>query len=146
MDFWYCFRIGDGLESSGGGVPSLNCLINGEDEKNEEERGEELKKGSSLVAPWEQDILLQKRCKLLQEQGNSALQIHALLSFCLTLFEKRENGGSKSAGSYLLFLNVQGTMMEGKVKSDGLPLIIIVDYRCFTFRGNFHVVKEKNYP
>lgn len=71
---------GHGVEHAlvGGGVveAGVDGLLDAEDEEDEEEGGEELEEGSPLVPPREQQVLPEQGPVLLEQQPESALQLH----------------------------------------------------------------------
>lgn len=67
-----------------GGVrrePGPDRAIDAEDEKDEEERGEELEERRSLVPPRQDCVLLKQRPVLLRHETSSAQQLHQWLSW-----------------------------------------------------------------
>lgn len=64
-------RVFDALVVGGGGGASLEGLLDAEDEEDEEEGREELHAGPPLVPPCEQQVLLEQRRELLDQQWKS---------------------------------------------------------------------------
>lgn len=58
------------------GEAGIDGLLDAEDEEDEEEGGEELEEGGRLVPPREQQVLSEQGLVLLEQQRNSALQLH----------------------------------------------------------------------
>lgn len=90
----------DVLVGGGRGEAGLDCLVDAEDEKDEEKGGEELEEGGLFVAPRQDEVLPQQGRILLRDQGYAAIQLHGRDErrpfFCLFPMPRTAGGGGES--------------------------------------------------